>query len=296
MIRRPKAMISAPASWWGAQRLAEHEDAKSRGGDRNQQRHQHDVGGSRRGADAEKDDVGERRREQRKADHGAGAGRSGHRQQPEAIDEGGERQQHRGGTDKLSSRGHDGRDRPQAAHPECRQAVRQRRTENGCHADQAGHVGIGHLRPHEDGNAGDAEHDADDLVGGQRLPGQQPHDDQREQRRGGVEHGGEPAGDVRLAIGDQRERDHVVEDGLDDEQPPYRERVRQSIAEERHECQQGECRDPDTGEDQRQRRHFGDCDTNKKERAAPKDRKKGEQDPVDGAHRGMPFGAVARVR
>ena len=164
------------------------------------------------------------------------------------------------------------------------EAVGQGRAQNAEHAEHAGSVRARHVGAHQHAHPGDAEHDAAELGGGERLARQDARDNEGEQRGGRVQHRGEAAGDPRLAVEDQAERHEVVEHGQHDVGAPGRKAARQGQAE-----QAGDGREQHRGQrharqHQRERRDVAHGDRREEERSAPEDGEENEQEPIGCAH------------
>ena len=218
MISRPEAMISAPATWLAVSASPRTSDAERGGRHRHQQRHQHDVGGARRGDDAKEQHVGQRRRQHGEAEHGADHRPARRRQQPGLLDS-----TRPAAASGRSSTAAARRPTPAAA---CREsaaatAPTARRTGppprkqampirlDGCRLTAAG--------PISTATPASPSRTPATLAPVSGSWPEQARDQHREQRRGGVDHRGEPAGDARLAVEHQREGHDVVEERQDHE-------------------------------------------------------------------------------
>jgi hypothetical protein len=178
-----------------------------------------------------------------------------------------------------------GRGVAEPAHKERRDRVGQRPAQDAEHAGHGRAIGAERRRPDQDADPGDPEQHASKPGAVQRLAGKQAEHDQREEGRGGVEHGGEAAGNAGLAVDHQRERNDVVDRRQGHERRPSSRRRRHAMAEgidQRHERQRG---DGDTREHEGERRHLRQGHRNEEEGRAPEHGEEHEQEPVGGAHR-----------
>jgi hypothetical protein len=159
-------------------------------------------------------------------------------------------------------------------------------------ADEIGPAGRGGQRPRPDAehreHAEEPDQQAAEAPGRDALVGQQCNDErQREERRRGVPDAGQGRRDALLAIGEQRERGRVHEEGSDDEVTPRPADPRQALA-----AQEQDRRERDRAEQQPPERHLErlerlDPEADEHEAHAPDPGQQDEADGPRGRHRRM---------
>ena len=145
----------------------------------------------------------------------------GWRQLPRPIDDEAGRNEDRGSAQHGAGRRHD-RIEPLEAPPEDRRAgIADGGGDDRELRDQGVAEAAERFQPNDQADARHARHHAEQLAGRHRLvPHQQDGEQEGEDRRGRIEDGGKAGIDNLLAPRDQREGDHAVEAGLDQEAQP----------------------------------------------------------------------------
>jgi len=264
----------------GLQHLAQGEMPEQDRRQRQQQRHQHHVGGARARQDLEEHDIGQRRRQGGEAEQRRPCRNARHRQGPRPFDRAGQHGHHQAGRNQLASRRGQRRHAGQAPPaPQSGEAVARRRAQAEQHAEPLT-LGQRESLAAQDGDAAKPDQDAHHASGDQAFLARHRQHQHGEQWRGGVQHRGQAAGDLALAGDDQRERDHVVQQAHHHEGHPPAERARQCAPGRPQQRQQQHRGDRHARQHDGQRRQFLDRDAGEEERAAPQQRQQQEQQPV----------------
>ena len=137
------------------------------------------------------------------------------------------------------------------------------------HADHTRRVGLERIGTHQHGDPGEANENAGELGRGQRLTRERARHQQREEWCRPVEHGGETADDSGLAVDDEGEGEHIVEQRQHDERPPRRETTRQRQVECADDGKQQDRGQARAGEHEGKGRDLVHGDGDEEERSAP---------------------------